>query len=790
MNEKSIEASLKRMIAPAPDPEARLRAKRAALEEFARVHAANQDAAQENEKTSEAPAKGLWSALRLFRDDSSHGSTSMAWFVRRNLFAGVAGVCVVGLGIAMVWPMLSNYGDSSLLGDPQPPMTAGLEPAAGDNPPVRAFSNTAGPTPPQPALPEPQQELPVASAAKPAPAASPAQEEDKQLNEMVVQGYRQRLEASIQAKREAGVVDSINAEDVAQFPEQNIAESLQRVPAVEISRTVQSTTPADASGDVSEVIVTGSRISRAAMQAPHKGVAAPNPRSAGRVAANVYTPPAPPPTATRELYQRAAIPELSVGVPDEGRDKFQQFDVNPVRQVADEPVSTFSADVDTASYSFVRRQLNVGRLPQKDSVRVEEMINYFDYAWPAANSAKTPFKPTVVVSESPWGKGRKLVHIGIRGYEIPRDDAPGANLVLLLDVSGSMDSPDKLPLAVQSMELLLSSLKPTDTVGIVVYAGAAGTVLEPTPVKDKQKIIAALRELRPGGSTAGAQGIERAYQLAESHFRKGGVNRILLATDGDFNVGIAGTNELKGFVERKREKGIFLSVLGFGQGNYRDELAQALAQNGNGVAAYIDTLGEAQKVLVQEAGASLFTIAKDVKLQVEFNPATVAEYRLVGYETRALKREDFNNDAVDAGDVGSGHTVTAIYEITPVGSATRMVDKSRYAKEPQPPAGTGTASEYGFLKIRYKLPDSDTSQLIEQPIVIAPRDVPQNVQRDVQFSTAVAGFGQLLRGGTFTGPLSYEDIIKQAQTAKGDDPFGYRTEFVQLVRKAKVAREM
>jgi Ca-activated chloride channel family protein len=482
--------------------------------------------------------------------------------------------------------------------------------------------------------------------------------------------------------------------------------------------------------------------------------------------------------------------EPSTPAVDEGRDQFEKFEVNPVRQVSEAPVSTFSADVDTASYSFVRRQLNGGRLPQKDSVRVEEMINYFDYAWPAATSAKTPFKPTVVVSDSPWGKGRKLVHIGIKGFEIPQDNAPGANLVLLLDVSGSMDSPDKLPLAVQSMELLLSSLKPTDTVGIVVYAGAAGTVLEPTPVKDKQKIISALRELTPGGSTAGAEGIERAYQLAEAHFRKGGVNRILLATDGDFNVGIAGTNELKGFVERKRAKGIFLSVLGFGQGNYRDELAQALAQNGNGVAAYIDTLGEAQKVLVQEAGASLFTIAKDVKLQVEFNPATVSEYRLVGYETRALKREDFNNDAVDAGDVGSGHTVTAIYEITPVGSATRTVDPSRYAKDAKPAAVAGSASEYGFLKIRYKLPDSDTSELIQQPILVASSDVPQNVQRDVQFSTAVAGFGQLLRGGTFTGPLNYDDIIKQAQAAKGDDPFGYRTEFVQLVRKAKLAREM
>jgi Ca-activated chloride channel family protein len=438
----------------------------------------------------------------------------------------------------------------------------------------------------------------------------------------------------------------------------------------------------------------------------------------------------------------------------------------------------------------VRRQLNAGLLPQKDAVRVEEMVNYFDYAWPAADSAKVPFKPTVVVSDSPWGKGRKLIHIGIKGYEIAREQAPDANLVLLLDVSGSMDSPDKLPLAVQSMELLLSSLKPTDTVGIVVYAGAAGTVLEPTPVREKQKILSALRNLTPGGSTAGAEGIERAYQLAEASFRKGGVNRILLATDGDFNVGIDSTSQLKGFVERKREKGIFLSVLGFGQGNYRDELAQALAQNGNGVAAYIDTLGEAQKVLVQEAGASLFTIAKDVKLQVEFNPATVAEYRLVGYETRALKREDFNNDAVDAGDVGSGHTVTAIYEVTPVGSAARTVDESRYAREQPPRAASGSANEYGFLKIRYKLPDSRESQLLQQPILLDAPGAPPAVLRDVQFSTAVAGFAQLLRGSPYTGALGFEEIIRQAQATKGDDPFGHRTEFVQLARKALVAKGM
>jgi Ca-activated chloride channel family protein len=473
---------------------------------------------------------------------------------------------------------------------------------------------------------------------------------------------------------------------------------------------------------------------------------------------------------------------------DEGRDKFQHFDLNPVRRVADEPVSTFSADVDTASYSFVRARINDGGLPQKDAVRAEEMINYFDYAWPAAQSRSVPFKPTVVVSDSPWGKGRKLVHIGIKGYEVDRDETPPANLVLLLDVSGSMNEPNKLPLVVRSMELLLDSLKPTDTVGIVVYAGAAGTVLEPTPARDNQKIVAALRSLRPGGSTAGAEGIERAYQLAEGHFRKGGVNRILLCTDGDFNVGIDGTEELKGFVERKREKGVYLSVLGFGEGNYRDELAQALAQNGNGVAAYIDTENEARKVLVQEASASLFTIAKDVKLQVEFNPATVSEYRLVGYETRALRREDFNNDAVDAGDVGAGHTVTAIYEITPAGTQGSVdepyFEGNRKATEARP---RGNGDLYGFLKIRYKLPAEKESKLITEPIPLRSAGTSAAVRRDVRFSTAVAGFAQLLRGGTYTGSLTYDDVIEEAQAARGEDRFGYRAEFIELVRRARQA---
>jgi Ca-activated chloride channel homolog len=455
-------------------------------------------------------------------------------------------------------------------------------------------------------------------------------------------------------------------------------------------------------------------------------------------------------------------------------------------------VSTFSVDVDTASYSFARRMINEGRLPQKDAVRVEEMINYFDYAWPKPESRKTPFAATIAVSDSPWAMGKKLVHIGIKGYDVARDEVPDANLVFLIDVSGSMDSPDKLPLAVQSMKLLLQRLKPTDTVGIVVYAGAAGTVLEPTAVRDEDKILKALDSLQAGGSTAGAEGIELAYQLAQKSFRKGGVNRVLLATDGDFNVGIDSTQELKGFIERQREKGIFLSVLGFGQGNYRDELAQALAQNGNGVAAYIDSIAEAKKVLVEQATGSLFTIAKDVKLQVEFNPRTVTEYRLVGYETRALKREDFNNDRIDAGDVGAGHTVTALYEITPAGSSAVSIDPMRYQPGDDLDRGiiSGSRNEYGFLKIRYKLPDEDTSTLVSQPIPLETPRLAAAIQREVRFSTAVAGFAQLLKGGAYTGKLSYDDVIEQAQQARGEDRNGYRAEFIDLVRKAARAKGM
>jgi len=504
----------------------------------------------------------------------------------------------------------------------------------------------------------------------------------------------------------------------------------------------------------------------------------------------------------RNTYDRDDM--IAIAAAEQGRDRFSEFDSNPIKLVSFEPVSTFSADVDTAAYSFVRRQLNGGRLPQQSAVRVEELINYFDYNYPLAESRQQPFKPTVTVTDSPWKVGNKLVHIGIKGYELPRFELPRSNLVFLLDVSGSMGSADKLPLVKQSMELLLSQLKPDDTVAIVVYAGAAGMVLEPTQVSEKQKILAAMNQLNAGGSTAGGAGIELAYQLAQNHFDPRAVNRIILATDGDFNVGINNPQRLKDFVERKREQGTYLSVLGFGQGNYNDHLMQQLAQNGNGVAAYIDTLSEAQKVLVHQATSSLFTIAKDVKFQLEFNPATVKEYRLLGYETRALQQQDFNNDKVDAGDIGSGHSVTAIYEITPAGSDGGLLEPSRYSAKNGAQNATvkitekikenAQGGEYGFLKIRYKLPQQDKSTLITTPILTGDSrgntETAAELMTEVRFATAVAGFAQHLKGGKHLGNWSLDDAINLAQANKGSDDYGYRTELIQLIRKAKTAKAM
>jgi Ca-activated chloride channel family protein len=483
-----------------------------------------------------------------------------------------------------------------------------------------------------------------------------------------------------------------------------------------------------------------------------------------------------------QLNNNALVRDSSVSIEVENRDNFQQFETNPVKSVKEEPVSTFSIDVDTASYSFVRKQLNQGVLPSKASVRLEELVNYFPYDYPTPRELSKPFLPTVSILPSPWNSANRLVHIGIKGYELPDTTTMRSNLVFLLDVSGSMSQPDKLPLVKQSMSLLLSQLHPEDTVAIVVYAGVAGTILEPTPVSEKQKILSAMNRLSAGGSTAGAEGIKLAYQLAESSFVEGGVNRVFLATDGDFNVGITNQEDLKGFIERKRDSGIYLSILGFGQGNYQDALMQQLAQNGNGIAAHIDTLAEAQKVLVEEAQSQLFPIANDVKIQVEFNPTTVSEYRLLGYETRSLKREDFNNDKVDAGEIGAGHSVTAIYEITPRGSEG-LLGESRYESKS---AESNSVGEYGFLKIRYKNLGEKTSQQISQPISVALNPGTD----DTRFAVAVAGFAQLLKDGRYTGEWNLEDALQLALDNKGQDIYGYRSEFTQLIRKAMVADEI
>lgn len=475
---------------------------------------------------------------------------------------------------------------------------------------------------------------------------------------------------------------------------------------------------------------------------------------------------------------------------DQGRDRFTEIKANGVKLAGEEPVSTFSIDVDTASYAFVRRQLNSGILPQKNAVRVEELINYFAYDYPVPRDKDQPFQPSVAVYPTPWNKDTRLLHIGIKGYDVVPAEKPRANLVFLLDVSGSMNSPDKLPLLKNSLAMLVDTLSPEDSVAIVVYAGAAGTILEPTKVSDKGRILASLDRLQAGGSTAGGEGIRLAYGLAEMNYQPNAVNRVILATDGDFNVGITDQNELQSFIERKRQTGVFLSVLGFGQGNYNDALMQALAQNGNGNAAYIDSLNEARKVLVDEAGSTLFTIAKDVKIQIEFNPARVHDYRLIGYETRLLNREDFNNDKVDAGEVGSGHSVTAIYEITPADSGQKPVDDLRYGKE----AGqtkSEPSTEYAFLKIRYKLPREDASRLISQPIAEAQAYASVSaIPADMQFAAAVAAFGQLLRNDPFTGSFSYDDVLQLAEPARGRDPFGYRSEFLNLVRLARTGKAM
>ncbi|NWG45077.1 MAG: VWA domain-containing protein [Alphaproteobacteria bacterium] len=467
----------------------------------------------------------------------------------------------------------------------------------------------------------------------------------------------------------------------------------------------------------------------------------------------------------------------------ENREAYPEAKPNPVRLVAEEPVSTFSIDVDTASYAVMRRFLNDGRLPPSDAVRVEELVNYFDYAYPLPPKAEEPFAVTSWAYASPWRAGTEILHVGIKAYDVEYETAPPMNLVLLLDVSGSMADPDKLPLLKNALRLFVSELRKEDRVAIVTYAGNAGTVLEPTSGREKGRILAALDRLESGGSTAGAEGIRQAYALAEANFDETGVNRVILATDGDFNVGITDPDELEDFVARKRESGIYLTVLGFGRGNYSDVRMQTLAQAGNGNAAYIDTLNEARKVLVEEMSSTLLPVANDVKIQVEFNPRTVAEYRLIGYETRLLERADFNNDKVDAGEVGAGHEVTALYEIVRVGSPAAAIDPLRYGTAA--PA-EGPAGELAFVKLRYKRPGESESRLLTRPVRTADIiDRFEAAPQEARFAAAVAAFGQWLRRDPALGSFGPDEIEPIVKAARGEDPFGYRAEFLRLVGLAR-----
>ncbi|MBK8534851.1 MAG: VWA domain-containing protein [Candidatus Competibacteraceae bacterium] len=467
------------------------------------------------------------------------------------------------------------------------------------------------------------------------------------------------------------------------------------------------------------------------------------------------------------------------------RENYAHQEENPVKRAAEQPVSTFSIDVDTGSYANVRRFLNEGRLPPHDAVRVEELINYFDYDYPLPEGRQPPFRVSTELAPTPWNPKTLLLAVGIKGYNLPKTQLPPANLVFLIDVSGSMEAPNKLELLKPALKLLTRQLRPEDKVAIAVYAGAAGTVLEPTPGNQKAKIEAALNRLSAGGSTNGGAGIQLAYNLAREGFIEGGVNRVILATDGDFNVGTVNFEALKNLVETQRKSGVALTTLGFGAGNYNDQLMEQLADAGNGNYAYIDTLQEANKVLVEQMSATLLTIAKDVKIQIEFNPALVEEYRLIGYENRVLRREDFGNDAVDAGDIGAGHTVTALYEIALKGGGGSLTEPLRYGQ----PAAAETAdrgNEIAFLRLRYKQPDSDSSQLLEWPIR---RDQAVKETKDAserfRFAAAVAGFGQTLRGARYTGGFGYDEVLTLARSARGADPFGYRGEFLTLVGLAR-----
>ncbi len=495
-------------------------------------------------------------------------------------------------------------------------------------------------------------------------------------------------------------------------------------------------------------------------------------------------PPPPPPPVIEELTEEFEIERFE----DElvmNTEEYNLIKENSFKSVLRTPLSTLSIDVDNASYSNVRRHLMQGHLPPVDAIRIEEMINYFTYDYDTA-AGDHPFSVTTEVATCPWNPKNRLVHIGLKGSDIPTDKMPPSNLVFLLDVSGSMNQANKLPLLKNAFKVLIKQLKHEDRVAIVVYAGASGVVLPSTPGSEKRQMRLAIDELSAGGSTAGAEGIQLAYKIAKKNFIKDGNNRVILATDGDFNVGVSSQSELVKLIEKKREEGVFLSVLGFGTGNYKDSRMEQIADNGNGNYAYIDNLNEARKVLVTEMKSNIYTIAKDVKLQIEFNPAQVKEYRLIGYENRLLNDEDFNDDKKDAGDMGPGHTVTALYEVVPAnteGETTASIDKLKY-QEQQIKASAKSDPDLMTIKLRYKKPDEDQSSLFQ----LATRDSDKslhNASENFRFASAVASFGMVLRNSVHKGASNYDNVEELARGAMGDDKEGYRKEFLTLIELSR-----
>ncbi|GAB3383200.1 vWA domain-containing protein [Lysobacter fragariae] len=570
--------------------------------------------------------------------------------------------------------------------------------------------------------------------------------------------------------------------------EQSELDVLRAVTATEAAADAGAVATAPINQPMQEPLARRSRADKAKANDMRVPVAPPAP-------AEVYGYNTPPPSLDAVAVTGSRIAAGTMSMPSANlakqlqpanTEKYAHKDDNPVHRTSDEAVSTFSIDVDTGSYSNVRRMIAQGVRPPSDSVRAEEFINYFDYGHPAPTSRETPFRVTTELATAPWNSGRQLLMIGIKGYDVPKATLPPANLVFLIDTSGSMQDENKLPLVKDSLRQLVKQLRPQDRVSMVVYAGSAGLVLPPTSGEDKTAILDALDRLEAGGSTNGGDGIRLAYAMAKQSFAQGGVNRVILATDGDFNVGTVDQNALETLVADQRKSGIALTTLGFGEGNYNDALAERLADVGDGNHAYIDTLQEARKVLVEEMGSTLLTIAKDVKIQIEFNPAVVAEYRLIGYENRVLNNEDFNNDKVDAGDIGAGHQVTALYEITLVGSTAARLPMLHYGAKATA-KGAENTKEIAHLSLRYKRPGTDTSRLIETPILRS--QLSATPSESLRFASAVAAFADALRGGKQIGQWRWNDIAAAAKHAIGSDRWGQRAELVGLVERARQLTE-